>query len=363
MSSQATTRLYRCPLASSTTPTIANVERLLLILLIICGLTFESKGVEALSTLPFGPDPNTIGIADAHDLFAGVFSAQSIVTGSAAALVDSITLEQLFYDEGSVPSLRVRVYKEANPYPVYPDPDMITLVGQLGGPVIDTITPNPFAPFTKFVRYFPEAPILLEPNTVYYLGPYIPLDSSDTAPLMYNFNYNFQGLADWQLFPPFSWWGFDNGSGGFGWQPAQTIKFRLEVTLQNQPPDCSRARPSVASIWPPTLNMTSIQIMDVTDADGDPVSIVITGITQDEPVIQPMESNPTSPDGAGVGTSVATVRAERAGTGNGRVYRISFTASDNNGGTSSGTVYVGVRHDQNSGPAVDSGAVYDSTVH
>jgi len=116
--------------------------------------------------------------------------------------------------------------------------------------LIDTIVPNPFAPFTKFVRYFPEAPILLEPNTVYYLGPYIPPDSSDTTLLMYNFNYNFQGLAGWQLFPPFSWFGCDNGSG-FGWQPAQTIKFRLEVTLQNQPPDCSRARPSLASIWPP----------------------------------------------------------------------------------------------------------------
>jgi len=88
---------------------------------------------------------------------------------------------------------------------------------------------------------------------------------------------------------------------------------------------------------------------------------MITGITQDEPVIQPMEPNPTSPDGSGVGTNVAMVRAERAGNGNGRVYRIAFTATDSNGASCSGTVYVGVTHDQNGSPAIDSGVVYDST--
>jgi hypothetical protein len=39
----------------------------------------------------------------------------------------------------------------------------------------------------------------------------------------------------------------------------------------------------------------------------------------------------TSPDGTGVGTEQAQVRAERAESGNGRVYHIAFTASDGNG--------------------------------
>ena len=54
------------------------------------------------------------------------------------------------------------------------------------------------------------------------------------------------------------------------------------------------------------------------------------------------------------------MRAERAGTkkvaGNGRVYHISFTATDSFGGSCSSEVLVGVPHDQRSDPAVDDGA-------
>ena len=70
-----------------------------------------------------------------------------------------------------------------------------------------------------------------------------------------------------------------------------------------------------------------------------------------------------APDGAGVGTTTAYVRAERSGTkkmgGNGRVYQIGFIADDGNGGACSGEVLVGVPHDQNTAP-IDDGALYDS---
>ena len=73
----------------------------------------------------------------------------------------------------------------------------------------------------------------------------------------------------------------------------------------------------------------------------------------------------TSPDGMGVNTSTAEIRAERSGTekesGNGRVYHISYTADDGNGGTCTGTVYVGVPHDKKDDP-YDDGPLYDSTV-
>ena len=56
------------------------------------------------------------------------------------------------------------------------------------------------------------------------------------------------------------------------------------------------------------------------------------------------------------------LRSERdgGGDGDGRVYRISFTGTDTHGADCTGTVNVGVPHDQRGAAAVDSGAVHDS---
>ena len=109
-----------------------------------------------------------------------------------------------------------------------------------------------------------------------------------------------------------------------------------------------------------------MNVLGVTDPDGDPVGMVVTAITQDEPV-NGLGDGDTSPDGAGVGTDTAQVRAERAGTakvpGNGRMYHIHFEASDDKGGTCSGVANVGVPHDQRPGHViVDGGELFDSTV-
>ena len=55
----------------------------------------------------------------------------------------------------------------------------------------------------------------------------------------------------------------------------------------------------------------------------------------------------------------ALLRAERSGTGNGRVYHIHFTASDLEGSVA-GVVTVSVPHKKKS-TAVDGGELYDST--
>ena len=135
--------------------------------------------------------------------------------------------------------------------------------------------------------------------------------------------------------------------------------------IANLPPDCSGAYPSIAEIWPPNHKMVNISILGVTDPDGDPVTITITKITQDEP-LNGLGDGDTAPDGAGIGTSTAQVRAERAGTpkvpGNGRVYMISFVASDGKGGTCNGSVAVCVPHDQRPGHVcIDDGQNYNST--
>jgi hypothetical protein len=135
--------------------------------------------------------------------------------------------------------------------------------------------------------------------------------------------------------------------------------------IANQPPVCTNAAASVAELWPPDHRMVDVSVLGVTDPDGDAVSITISGIMQDEPT-NGLGDGDTPTDGAGVGTSTASVRAERSGTGDGRVYVISFTASDGKGGSCSGSVSVGVRHNQGGGkkggPAVNSGATYDSTL-
>ena len=106
-----------------------------------------------------------------------------------------------------------------------------------------------------------------------------------------------------------------------------------------------------------------ITVLGVTDPESDPVTIKITGIQQDEPVDSLGDGN-FVPDGKGVGTATAEVRAERSGTkkvpGDGRFYHISFEATDGHGGACTGKVLVSVPHDQNKTP-IDGGPLYDST--
>jgi hypothetical protein len=121
----------------------------------------------------------------------------------------------------------------------------------------------------------------------------------------------------------------------------------------NRSPECTAAAPSVLELWPPNGRFVPIDVHGVTDPDGDPITIYITGILQDEPTNG-------SADATGVGTGQASVRAFRAGGGDGRVYHIGFRAEDGRGGACSGTVRVDVPHDR-SRPAVDGGALHDAT--
>ncbi len=141
--------------------------------------------------------------------------------------------------------------------------------------------------------------------------------------------------------------------------PATTTAVILVI---NQSPYCSEAAPSAILLWPPNHNFVPIDILGVADPDGDTVTITIDSIFQDEAVDAKGSGN-TAPDGEGVGTSTAEVRAERSGKGDGRVYHIGFTAEDGYGGICVGEVTVGVPHDQGQGAIpIDGGALYDSTV-
>jgi uncharacterized repeat protein (TIGR01451 family) len=126
----------------------------------------------------------------------------------------------------------------------------------------------------------------------------------------------------------------------------------------NHPPVCGDTS---IEVWPPNHKFVTVAIAGVTDPDGDSLTTNIVGISQDEPLNGRGDGN-TCPDGKGVGTSSASVRAERSGTGNGRVYHVLFTASDGKGGQCTGNVRICVPHDRRPGHVCgEDGLVIDST--
>jgi len=154
----------------------------------------------------------------------------------------------------------------------------------------------------------------------------------------------------------------DGGSVGavttYGFQDvikSHRISASFGSTVQNLSPLCDQAKAVPTTLWPPNHKLVPIGIVGISDPDGDPVTITVTGVTQDEPL-----------DGAGDGNTcadavlengAAQVRAERSGGGDGRVYTIAFTATDGRGGSCDGFVEVSVPHDQGRGHASVKGAL------
>jgi hypothetical protein len=126
--------------------------------------------------------------------------------------------------------------------------------------------------------------------------------------------------------------------------------------------DCSDAVASPGLLWPPNHQMVPISVLDVIDPNGGTVTVTVTSVYQDEHVNGNGDGD-TSPDATGVGTTHASVRSERAGNGDGRVYHISFSATSSSGGSCTGQVTVGVPKSQGKkGGPVDGGALYNSTL-
>lgn len=119
-----------------------------------------------------------------------------------------------------------------------------------------------------------------------------------------------------------------------------TVSILVQDT--NDPPVCTLAQPSVASLWPPNHTMVPVTILGVTDPNNQAVTITFPSVTQDDPV-NGLGDGDTSPDAAVSGNQIL-LRAERAGSSNGRVYMVHFTATDSHGASCNGTVKVGVPH-------------------
>lgn len=136
------------------------------------------------------------------------------------------------------------------------------------------------------------------------------------------------------------------------------------ATLQVVEPslDCTTAGPSVDELWPPNHKFRSVSVTGVTDATGNPATVVINEVFQDEPTNDVGDGN-SCPDAMGMGTSEVRVRRERSGTLDGRIYHLRFSATDPGGASCVGEVTVCVPHDQGNKPqCVDQGPLFNSGV-
>jgi hypothetical protein len=130
--------------------------------------------------------------------------------------------------------------------------------------------------------------------------------------------------------------------------------FRIAPEEVNAPPDCSAARASLAVLWPPNGKMVPVSVRGVTDPDGDPVTVRVTSVRQDEPL------SGKGANASGIGTATVRLRADRAGGGDGRVYHLSFTAEDPLGASCTGEATVCVPHDAARRACGDGGPLFPS---
>jgi hypothetical protein len=142
----------------------------------------------------------------------------------------------------------------------------------------------------------------------------------------------------------------------------------VEVFVENVnvPPDCSGV--VGGTLWPPGHEFVPVDLLGVVDPDSDqPVMLEVTGVWQDEPVGSAKsggKGKDKGPDASLMLDGALMLRAEREGSGDGRLYYVEFTATDVDGGSCSGVVVFFVPHDQGDGQdpllAADSGPLYDS---
>jgi trimeric autotransporter adhesin len=113
----------------------------------------------------------------------------------------------------------------------------------------------------------------------------------------------------------------------------------------NAPPDCSALETNLTRLWPPNHKLRLVTVTGASDPEGDDIVTAVTGVTQDEPV-NGLGDGDKSPDAVLAPLSnQVRLRAERSGTGDGRVYRIAVTVTDEFGLTCSAILRVAVPHD------------------
>ncbi|OLC29659.1 MAG: hypothetical protein AUH28_17030 [Acidobacteria bacterium 13_1_40CM_56_16] len=109
------------------------------------------------------------------------------------------------------------------------------------------------------------------------------------------------------------------------------------------PPVINNATVSQATLWPPTQKMVKITVGY--DHPGNCPSTCTLSVSSNEPVDGPGDGH-AAPDWVVVDSTHVQLRAERSGTGNGRIYTITITCTNTAGQSSTATTTVRVPRNQ-----------------
>ena len=117
----------------------------------------------------------------------------------------------------------------------------------------------------------------------------------------------------------------------------------FKVTVNDaQAPAVSDPSASPALLWPPNHQMRDVTV-NYTVSDNCPGGNCVLSVTSNEPVDGTGDGD-TSPDWEIVDNHHVRLRAERAGTGSGRIYTITVTCTDAAGNTTTKSTTVVVAH-------------------
>jgi hypothetical protein len=177
-------------------------------------------------------------------------------------------------------------------------------------------------------------------------------DLPQAGPVSVDWAHTFPGLApgDYEVCARAT--GSDGGGTG--------LVVECSTFHVNAPPDCTGLVASPSTLWPPNHKLRLVSVTGGSDPEGDTITTTVTGVTQDEPV-DGLGDGDTSPDAVlGPASNQVRLRAERSGTGDGRVYRIAVTVTDEFGLSCSSTVRVGVPHDRADAPVDSAPPSFDS---
>jgi hypothetical protein len=119
------------------------------------------------------------------------------------------------------------------------------------------------------------------------------------------------------------------------------------------------------TLWPPDHNYATVKVTDLVASASDLCdpgvslsSVVISKVTSDEPENGVGDGNTLNDIVIAGDCKSVQLRSERIGSGNGRVYTITFKVTDSSGNSSTATAVVTVPKSQNGTPAVDDGPQY-----
>src|SRR6266545_4819327 len=138
--------------------------------------------------------------------------------------------------------------------------------------------------------------------------------------------------------------------------PEQSNNTATTATTVSNPPPIITLNPPI-TLWPPNHGYHTVTVAQMVQSvrDNCPISIddvVIEVATSDEPDDDLGDGNTSDDIVIGADCRSVQLRAERAGTGDGRVYTVTLRVRDSGGAVTRADFEVSVPHSQNGDPAV-----------